>query len=158
MAVTPSLIEPVELTISLSILKVFVLGEALFETKVRLPVTLWLVINSIIASCPIFTLLTCISGTSATNLMGSRSIIVAQICPLSKKFPGLTIDSMYPLNGAFTSVLLSSTTPRLHSNASCSTKSPCLAPIWTTSPVVFALTSTLLSDILLAFNLIEGWK
>ena len=53
--VMPSLISPFELLISLSTLKVFVWGEALFETKDSFPLIDSPVINSIWKSWPTFT-------------------------------------------------------------------------------------------------------
>ena len=82
--------------------------------------------------------------------------MVAHTWPLSIKLPGLTMLSMKPEKGDLTSVLFNSTTPRLQSTKSFFTNSPCLAPIFTTSPDVFARTLTRLSDLAVAFNKISG--
>ena len=46
--------------------------------------------------------------------------------------------------------------PSLQRRESFFTKSPSFAPISTTSPVVFAFTATLLSELLVALSLIDG--
>ena len=83
-------------------------------------------------------------------------MIVAQTWPLSRKLPGFTICSINPEKGALTCVLFTSTTPKLHRTVSFATNFPWLAPIATTSPDVFAFTSTLASDFVVAFNFIKG--